>query len=55
MDYYIDRLETEAIAGYLETNRPENVAFYRNFGFVVRHQEEVIGTTNWFMWRPGPE
>ncbi len=55
MGYYIDRLETEAIAGYLETNKPENVAFYRNFGFVVRHQEEVIGTTNWFMWRPGPE
>ncbi len=55
MNYYIDHLETEAAAGYLETNDPENVEFYRKFGFVVRHEEEVIGTPNWYMWRPRPE
>ena len=55
MNYYIDRLETEAIAGYLETNKPENVEFYRKFGFVVRQEEDVIGTSNWYMWRPRPE
>ncbi len=55
MDYYINHLETDAIAGYLETNKPENVAFYRKFGFVIQHEEDVIGTPNWFMWRPSPE
>ena len=55
MDYYINHLETDAIAGYLETNKPENVAFYRKFGFVIQHEEDVIGTPNWFMWRPSPQ
>jgi len=55
MNYYIDSLATEASAGYLETNKPENVEFYRKFGFIVRHEEEVIGTPNWYMWRPRPE
>jgi hypothetical protein len=55
MNYYIDHLETQAAAGYLETNKPENVEFYRKFGFGVRYQEEVIGTLNWYMWRPRPE
>jgi GNAT superfamily N-acetyltransferase len=55
MNCYIDHLEREAAAGYLETNKPENVEFYRKFGFVVRHEEKVIGTPNWFMWRPRAE
>jgi GNAT superfamily N-acetyltransferase len=55
MNYYIKHLESEGAAGYLETNKPENVEFYRKFGFVVRHEEEVIGTPNWYMWRPRPE
>ncbi len=52
MNRYIEYLELEKIAGYLETDRPENVEFYKKFGFVLRHQEELIGTPTWYMWRP---
>jgi GNAT superfamily N-acetyltransferase len=51
MNRYIEHLEQEKIAGYLETDRPENVEFYKKFGFVVQHQETVIGTPTWYMWR----
>lgn len=52
MKCYIEYLERERIAGYLETDRPENVEFYKKFGFVLRRQEELIGTPTWYMWRP---
>jgi hypothetical protein len=29
------------MAGYLETDRTENVEFYRTFGFVVQREESV--------------
>jgi hypothetical protein len=54
MNYYVAQLDTEAVAGYLETNDPENVEFYRKFGFAVQHEDQVIGTPNWYMWRPRP-
>ena len=52
MQRYVQYLEQQQATGYLETDRPENVEFYKKFGFVVRHQEEIIGTTTWTMWRP---
>jgi GNAT superfamily N-acetyltransferase len=52
MRYYVEQLERGKAAGYLETDRPENVSFYKKFGFVVRYEEKVIGTTTWHMWRP---
>jgi GNAT superfamily N-acetyltransferase len=51
MQRYIEHLEREKIAGYLETDRRENVEFYKRFGFIVQREEEVIGTTTWHMWR----
>jgi ribosomal protein S18 acetylase RimI-like enzyme len=51
MQRYIEHLEKEKVAGYLETDRPENVEFYKKFGFVVQHQEELIGAPTWYMWR----
>jgi GNAT superfamily N-acetyltransferase len=51
MKVYIEHLEREKAAGYLETDRPENVEFYKKFGFVVHHEETVIGTPVWYMWR----
>jgi GNAT superfamily N-acetyltransferase len=51
MARYIEHLDREALAGYLETDKPENVEFYRTFGFVVQHEESVIGTPTWYMWR----
>ncbi|MCE3243120.1 MAG: hypothetical protein K0Q83_3627 [Deltaproteobacteria bacterium] len=52
MDLYIAELEQERSIGYLETDRVENVSFYKKFGFVVKHEEVVIGTTTWYMSRP---
>ena len=52
MDLYISELEQERLAGYLETDRVENVEFYKKFGFVVKHKEVVIGTPTWYMSRP---
>jgi ribosomal protein S18 acetylase RimI-like enzyme len=54
MQCYVDHLAQERTAGYLETDRPENVEFYRRFGFVVRREEELIGAPIWYMWRPAP-
>ena len=55
MNRYIEYLKQEAAAGYLETDKPENVEFYKKFGFVVRREEEVIGTPTWYMWRARQE
>ena len=52
MRRYIDHLEREKTAGYLETDRSENVEFYKKFGFVLRSHEQLIGTPVWYMWRP---
>jgi ribosomal protein S18 acetylase RimI-like enzyme len=38
---------------YLETDRSENVRFYKTFGFVVVAEAAVMGVPNWFMSRPG--
>jgi len=51
MHRYLDYLKQERAAGYLETDRPENVLFYKRFGFVVQGKEVVIGTPIWYMWR----
>ena len=52
MNPYLDHLNHEKAAGYLETDRPENVQFYKKFGFVVQRKETLIGTPTWYMWRP---
>jgi GNAT superfamily N-acetyltransferase len=51
MRRYIEYLNQEQAAGYLETDRPENVEFYKRFGFVLRREEVLIGTPVWYMWR----
>ena len=52
MHRYIEHLKQERSAGYLETDSPKNVAFYKKFGFAVRHWERLIDVTTWYMWRP---
>jgi GNAT superfamily N-acetyltransferase len=52
MNRYIEYIKGQRAAGYLETDRPQNVEFYKKFGFVVRHEEQLIGTRTWYMWRP---
>ena len=51
MRCYLDHLRRESLPGYLETDKPENINFYEKFGFVVEHEEELIGTPTWYMWR----
>lgn len=51
MRQYLEYLKQEHAAGYLETDRPENVGFYERFGFVVQRKETLIGTPVWYMWR----
>lgn len=36
---------------YLETDKPENVRFYRRFGFEVTRELRVLDIHNWFMTR----
>jgi ribosomal protein S18 acetylase RimI-like enzyme len=52
MNRYIEHLEQQRMAGYLETDRPENVEFYKKFGFLVQREEQLIGAPTWYMWRP---
>ena len=55
MNRYIEHLEQERLAGYLETDRRENVDFYKGFGFVVQREEQLIGVPTWYMWRAQEE
>ena len=52
MHRYIEHLKQEQTAGYLETDQPKNVEFYKKFGFAVQHEERLIDVTTWYMWRP---
>lgn len=45
------RLDAAHEVGYLETDKPENVRFYKKFGFEVIDDATVIGVPNWFMRR----
>lgn len=45
-------VDADAAPAYLETDRPENIAFYGRVGFEVRGELEVLGARVWCMWRP---
>lgn len=51
MELYCEKLDGIGKAGYLETDRPDNVAFYRRFGFETTTEGSVLGVPNFFMWR----
>jgi ribosomal protein S18 acetylase RimI-like enzyme len=44
-------MDADAAPGFLETDKPENVAFYRGFGFEVVREVPVIGVMTYFMTR----
>lgn len=44
-------LDGAGLPSHLETDRPENVEFYRRHGFTVRAEADVLGVTTWFMGR----
>ena len=49
MERYCDELARTRKIGYLETDRQENVQFYRRFGFDITEQTTIRGVTNYFM------
>jgi ribosomal protein S18 acetylase RimI-like enzyme len=51
MGPYCEELDRTGTAGYLETDRPENVSFYRRFGFEITGEVSVLGVRNYLMWR----
>ena len=48
---HVGKLDATGAVGYLETDRPEAVSFYRKFGYVVVDEAEVLGVPCWFMSR----
>ncbi len=49
---FCSRMDALSMLSYLETDRYENVRFYRKLGFDVVAEAEVLGVPNWFMSRP---
>lgn len=49
---HTSRLDSVGVAGYLETDRPEAVGFYRRYGYAVIGEAEILGVPNWFLRRP---
>ncbi len=49
---FCDRMDAARVLAYLETDKSENVRFYKRFGFEVVAADYVIGVRNWFMARP---
>jgi GNAT superfamily N-acetyltransferase len=52
MQQYCDELDRTGAVGYLETDRHENVRFYRRFGFSMADEIDVLGARNYLMQRP---
>lgn len=48
----LGRCDAEGLGAYLETQKPENVAFYHRFGFEVRDEIVIPGSPRvWLLWR----
>lgn len=46
------RCDAEGLGVYLETQKPENLAFYERFGCRVRDEVSIAGAPPvWTMWR----
>lgn len=51
MNEFAARWDRTAEPAYLETDKPENVTFYRRHGFTVINEAPVLGRPNWFLRR----
>ena len=52
LETWLQAVDREAAASYLETDRDQNLALYRRAGFEVRAEIRVLGIDVWCMWRP---
>jgi GNAT superfamily N-acetyltransferase len=50
--HWLESVDREHAASYLETDREQNLAFYRRAGFALRAEIRVLGIDVWCMWRP---
>jgi ribosomal protein S18 acetylase RimI-like enzyme len=53
MELFCAELDDRSAIGFLETDKPENVGFYRKFGFDTVNETPVIGVMTYFMIRRG--
>lgn len=44
-------LDAVGLTGYLETDRPEALGFYRRYGYAIVGEQEILGVPTWFMRR----
>ena len=51
MTVFVEKLDQRGDYAYLETDRAENVPFYRRFGFELLSESDLLGAHNWFMDR----
>jgi len=49
---WLERVDAQGDASYLETDRKANVRFYERAGFRVLAEERIADTAVWRMWRP---
>jgi GNAT superfamily N-acetyltransferase len=49
----LDRIDEQALPAYLETQNPDNLAYYGRFGFEVREELKPVadGPHLWTLWR----
>ncbi|MCI0443925.1 GNAT family N-acetyltransferase [bacterium] len=51
LNAFCQRIDNHRSAAYLETDKEENVTFYKRFRFEVVDEHNVLGIKNWFMFR----
>lgn len=51
MASFLEVVDGQRAAAYLETDRTRNLPFYERFGFAVVAEEDILGVHNWYMWR----
>jgi predicted N-acetyltransferase YhbS len=55
MNVLCHRIDATGDMAFLETDKPENVTFYRKFGFQSIDEIAILGLRTWFMRRaPSP-
>jgi GNAT superfamily N-acetyltransferase len=52
MEALCREIDQSGEVSYLETDKPENVRFYEQFGFRVTDEATILETRNWYMQRP---
>jgi ribosomal protein S18 acetylase RimI-like enzyme len=49
---WLRSVDADAVPAWLETDRQENIGFYRQAGFEVARRTEILGASVWCMGRP---